>query len=701
LRQTKIAAAAPPPISVEGVRPRVISAARPPNAAAASLRQSAAVGETYLNDLLTGGLLEVAGVRVPDQEFDLRPDRRWGRSTRRAFAFLFVVLVLGIGGGGTWYWWTEKQKREAVARLQTEAKTALGTGDFAGLETSKAKLKSALDKDETNLLTYAYIVETAGLEALLYGTDTASGVDTAIKAIGKDIQPGDPGSRELVIGRAAVELSRLSSLQAAPQTVAEVIKMLDDYLAKNEGDKWARWLKARALLAAGDRSGAKAALKAAAAEPDGLPLAMIDQADLLVDEGALKEAFDLYDKVLKIAKDHPLAVLGKSLARAESSLQSEEAINDLKVTLEKNLGPRVAAYKNLGLAFAQAAIEDYPRSVESLKLATGSHPPQEPRFLARVAWAHFARGELAAAAAARNGIKWYRPKPQDDPTVVLVDAALLLASGLPNKALDVATKIEGVRPRLLRAYADLDLGKAKDALTELDWVLDKAPDNLEAQVLRAETKMVSGTERERIATTDVLEKLARKTKSKLGRHALGIAYFIIGDPKNAQPQLEQALQVTDEEPNPVAYRTRTALADILLAQNNIEGAGKQIDEAVKLNPGYYPALALQPKIVLKNGEPEKALEYLSEYTSKLAKDHAAPPPAVLLLNAEALCARKDAKASDKDEAEKLLAAIKDKIQPPTEVGRVAAICDPKLPEKLGVPSETGAPKPQNKGRRRR
>jgi tetratricopeptide (TPR) repeat protein len=52
----------------EAVRPRVVPTARPQNAAQASLRQSAAVGENYLNDLLTGGLLDVAGVRVPEVE---------------------------------------------------------------------------------------------------------------------------------------------------------------------------------------------------------------------------------------------------------------------------------------------------------------------------------------------------------------------------------------------------------------------------------------------------------------------------------------------------------------------------------------------------------------------------------------------------------------------------------------------------------
>src|SRR6185503_4998493 len=152
--------------SGEMVRPRIVQSAKPQNAAAASLRQSAAVGESYLNDLLTGGLLDVAGVRVPDADFDLRPDRRWGRSTRRAFIFLFVVLVLGIGGGGTWYWWTEKQKAEAVARLQKEAQTAIPLGDFQGCETCLKKLGEALERDKTSLVTYGYFAECAGLEAL-------------------------------------------------------------------------------------------------------------------------------------------------------------------------------------------------------------------------------------------------------------------------------------------------------------------------------------------------------------------------------------------------------------------------------------------------------------------------------------------------------------------------------------------------------
>ncbi len=696
------ATAAPPPsVLPEGVRPRVIGASKERNAAAQALRQSAAVGENYLNELLTGGLLDVAGVRVPDADFDLRPDRRWGRSTRRAFVFLFVVLILGIGGGGGWYWWSEKKKAEAVATLQQESKKAIGAGDFAGLELSISKLDEAIKMDPGNILSYAYVAEVTGLESLLYGTD-ADRVDAAIRDVVHQIKDGEPGSRELVIGRAAVELSRLAKLQAPATTLGEVTKLLDGYLAKNDGDKWAKWLKARVLLANGERKAGRGTLKVAAEGEDGLPVAMIDLADLDVDDGNLDEAFALYDKVLAKAKDHPLAVLGKSLARAESGVQTTDAIEDLNVKLEKNYGPRVTSYRNLALALADVGIEDYAHSLEALRKAHASKSmPTEPRFLARIAQAYLERGSLSLAAQYRTPIAWYgKGKPEDDPVVKLFDAGLDLAGGLPSKALDKAGKLVGVRAEILRAYSDIDLGKAKDAVDEMDAVLKTAPENLEAEILHEWARALAGFEaksdKDKTAGLDALEKLARKAKTKLGRHALGMAYYQMGDLKNAQTQLELAVaELSDEEPNPLAYRTRTALADILLSNNDAAGASKQLEQALDPatgNHGYLPARAMQAKVMLKNGDADHALELLEPLT----KEDGAMTPASQLTLAEALCSHKSASAKDKSDAEGILTDLKDKVQPPTEVGRVAAICDPKLPEKLGVPvpaADGAAPKP--------
>jgi tetratricopeptide (TPR) repeat protein len=688
--------APPPPVSIEGVCPRVIPQAKPQNAASAALRQSAAVGENYLNDLLTGGLLDVAGVRVPDSDFDLRPDRRWGRSTRRAFIFLFVVLVFGIGGGGTWYWWSEKQKAEQVALLQREAKAAIGGGEYAGLETSITKLREALEKDKKNRLSLAYFAEAASLEALLYGTDNSL-ADPAIKSA-KTFDPGEDGEQQLVIARAAADLARLTNTPTRDATLADVRKGLDEYLAKHADDPWAIWLKARALLAAGNRNDGRALLgKAVAADKAGFVLAMIDTADLLADEGKVDEAIALYDKVLALSPKHPLAVVGKSLARAESTVDADKAIEDLNTQLGEMRSPRIDAYKELAKALANAKLESYASA--NLALTTSvAKPPVDPRFWADVTWAYLQRGELDLAAKARGNIA---PYAGTDPAVVLVGAGFVLATGLPDKALDIASKLEGVRAGVVRAYADLDLGKAADAVTETEKILALSPGNIEAQILHAEAQMISGTGKVRAAATEELEGLARKANSKLGRHALGMAYYLLGDLKNAQPQLEAAVtDIKEETPNPLSYRTRTALADILFKNNDLAGAQKQLEEAFKTNSGFFPSLALSAQLSVKT-DPDHAIELLGTIANETTLT-----PQMKLVLAEAIATHKlDVNKKpcacpteqEKGNARKLLEEIKDAIQPASEVGRVAALIDPKLPAELGVPTPDGTPAPDKSG----
>jgi tetratricopeptide (TPR) repeat protein len=736
-------------MSIEGVRPRIVSGHKQANAAAASLRQSAAVGESYLNDLLTGGLLDVAGVRVPDSEFDLRPDRRWGRSTRRAFIFLFVVLVLGIGGGGTWYWWSEKQKGEAVARLQKDAKKAIGNGEFGfydtsnpdshGLEAAIGKLNEALQRDNRNLLTFAYYVEVTGLEALLYGTELER-VDVAIKGIGKDITPGDAGERELVIGKAAVELARLYTLdpQAASAALGEVNKLLDGYIAKHDSDKWARWLKGRALLAAGERKAAASQFKVASEGDDGVLLAMIDRADLHIDDGQLEDGLGLYKRAAERSKSHPLIVLGRSLARAESTFEEEQVIPELneKFNLSK-IPPKSAAYRFLALALANLASDDYAKAIDSLKkaeTATGK-PPGEPRFWARVAWTHLLLGDLASGAAARLKVVWYSKNPEANPSVQLVDAGLLLASGLPAKALEVAEKIEGPRPRLLRVYANLDLGRYKDALTEAEALRKSAPQSVEAQILAAQAKMMAATnDRERSELADALEKLARKTNGKLGRHALGVAWLAAGNISNAKTALEAAINdVSDTSPNPLAYRTLTALAEVALAEKDLATAGKYLDWALdpdpthrpelvlsnkvsikaldgnkkrtpyadflKANSGFFPTRAMQAKVVLRNQEPDRALELLAPILKE--SGNGAVTPTVNLVLAEALITRKKSSDKDKAQAKSILIELKNaNTAPLAELARIAALIDPKLPKELELPEGDDAGAAERGGAKR-
>ncbi|HTJ42616.1 MAG TPA: tetratricopeptide repeat protein [Kofleriaceae bacterium] len=709
------------PAPAGGVRPRVIPAAKPVNAAAASLRQSAAVGEQYLNDLLTGGLLDVPGVRVPDMDYDINPGKRWGRSSKRAFIFLFALLVLGTGAGVTWYYWSEQKKAEELALHRKTSNDSIGTASAEGLEKSMTELGKALELDPSSTLTFAEVAQTASLQHLLYAPalpDVAA-ITKAINAAAQDItKPEQEGYRELVIARAALALSNLGQDANPAETLVRTRKDLETWLGNgHDGDRWARWLLARVDLAQGQRSKALSGFRAAAGakgEAERLIPAMVDEADLLVDDGSITDGLALYDEALAIAKDHPLALMGKALAQTDSSAAASKAISDLSVPLEKETGARLAAYRHLWLALANYTLEYYVPAKEELDRAS-SAGITEPRFLARLALAHAIAGDLAGAAKARAAVTWFPPKPdvkpETDPEVALADASLLLASGLPARALDVA-KGDTLRAQLLRGQALIDLGKPKDALADLDAAAKAAAGTVEVEILDQEAHALAGTGKDRDAALAALDGLARK-KTRLGRHAQGVALLAAGNAKDAKERLEQALaDITDEQPNPVSYRTHTALAQLALAADppDLEYAAKHLDAAATANPGYLPALALNAKLYLRAGKPDEALDNLSRVMNE--KD--AITTDSLLVLAEALATRthtdpqtkKDTTEQDKADAKAALQQAKDAGAPPAEVGRIAALIDPGLPAEMGVPAPpptpgSGAPPPPGHGPKRR
>jgi len=240
----------------------------------------------------------------------------------------------------------------------------------------------------------------------------------------------------------------------------------------------------------------------------------------------------------------------------------------------------------------------------------------------------------------------------------------------------------------------------RDALKEADAVLKKSPDSMEAKILREQARMESTEGKERAEATEALEKLARQAKNKIGRQALGAAHFANGNTKEAQTQLEQAVaDLSDEAPNPFAYRSYTALAEILLAAGDLPGARKQGEAAYKVNPGYFPGSGVLARVVVRQGDAERALELLQPMFGEL-KD--AVPPAMQLVYAEAIATKKGATASDRAAATEVLKKVKDQVPQP-ELSRVAAAIDPKLPKELGIPEPTApdAPKPNEPKRPKR
>lgn len=674
-----------------GVRPRVVPVEKPRDAAQASLRQSAAVGEHYLNNLLLGGLLDVPRVRVPDAHYDLSPGRRWGRSTVRMFIYLFVLLFMGIGGAGAWYFYAEKQKSEDVDRHIKGALALIEAGEYDALARADTETRAAIERDRDNSFAVALLAQITAMEVFLYGELNPAEVANAIDLAAQDIHgPGDEGYRELILARAAHTLAILPGMQEGGDArLADVKKQLEGWLDKYAEDHLARWLYGHALWAGGDRKGAETAFEQADKGGEGPVVATIALADIRLDNGRYDDARALYERALGRSK-HPWAYIGHSLALSERSVEIDKAVADLNVGIPGKRGPRIEAYKHLAMATALLAQEDYKSFAAELDKADGV---ADPRFLVRVALLRAQQGKLTDAARARADIRWYADKPQPDPLVGILDAELRLASGLARDAYSGVEKVDGLRASRLRGRALFDMGKAADAREELNEALKIAPKDLELQAWSEAAHFLAAEGDERKKADDALDSLGRNAKSNAVRVPHGIALAAVGRAANAREKLERSLKdVSDEYPNALAYRAHVAIAELDLAEGKAPSAIEHVKKALEENPGYLPAHDLMGRLLIDTA-PDQALPHLTEVVNA----------EVASVGAELAFARA-VMPSDKPEVKKAAAdalrRAKQKGATAEQLALVVPLVDPALAAELGVPADGGAVAKKRGGRHR-
>ncbi|HTE56066.1 MAG TPA: tetratricopeptide repeat protein [Kofleriaceae bacterium] len=666
------------------VRPRVVAGEKPRDAAQASLRQSAAVGEQYLNNLLVGGLLDIPRVRVPEMSFDLSPGRRWGRSTVRLFIYLFVILFMGIAGAGGWYWYAGKQRGEDVTRHIETALVQIDDGEYEGLARADQEARAAVERDRENTYSVALLAEVTALETFLYGEINPTEVQRAIELASQDIdQPTEKGYRELVLARAAHALSVLPTLEdAAEGRLTEVRRGLEKWLEGHADDLMARWLLGHALWAAGDRKGARAAFEQADKAGAGPAVASTSLGDILLDDGEFEKARAAYDRALARSPHHPWAFIGRSLTRSERSAEIQEAVADLNVGVAAKRGPRVEAWKQLATATVYLTQQDYEGFAKALDLAVNV---PEPRFLVRVGLHRVQEGQLSDAARARKDIRWYADKPQPDPLVIALDAELRLASGLPREAFAAMEKEPGLRAARLRGRALFDMGKWEEAVTELDQALQLSPRDLALQVWTESARLVVASGDDRRKTEDLLDSLGRQSKSKGARVPQAVALVKTGRRAAAREKLELSLKdVSTEYPNPLAYRAHQVLGEIDVADGKLESAAVHVDKALELNAGYLPAHDLACRLLAETA-PDKALPHCVE----VIKAEVASVPAELAF-VRAMTPAKS--AEDTKAAADALRRAKQKGAGPEELQEYIPLVDTALFAELGVPEPSAKDK---------
>jgi tetratricopeptide (TPR) repeat protein len=593
------------------VRPRVLPTGEKLDKGAASvaLRRSAAVGEDYLNDLLTAGLLDVPNVRVKPQDQAVVPDKVWGRSSRGLFAVLFIMLFVGVGGGTGYYLWQQQLVATAVSSHLRAARAQMKAGTHRSLHEGMEEALAALRLQEGSGEATAVWAQLASVNLLLYGEPGAPTIERAVSAASRALDQDDPGAMELAVARACLALATIDQVDD-DSTVAKLAQIRSDIAAATArfpSEPLFPWLEAVAALRAGQRDAARAALESADRGSDGPVAPRVTRADMLLDEGEFAEAFKIYDSVLQTAPGHPLALIGRSLSRSERSIEGAEAVADLNVGLAEPAGPRVQAWKALALAAAYRVLESYE---DLAKVLTVEDPPAEPRFLARLAMGKLDLGEVSAALELRTSIRWASLEPQLHPQVAVLDAELFVATGQPGAAVATIEGLEGLAAHLVRGRALLDLGRESDAAAEFDAALEIAPDEREAQVWQQAARLRASKSGRRKAQ-DALVSLGRQSKNKDVRTIHGLALLATGQAAGARKLLEQSVvDLSVEYPNPLAYRALVELANFDLDAGDIGAADARIAQAIELNPAYIPARGIVGRVKLLQGDAVAALEQL-------------------------------------------------------------------------------------------
>lgn len=573
---------------------------------------------------------------------------------------LLLALLLACGGGAS------------DPSPPSTIKVELVSATPAELAAARERVGQALVATPADGGLIAQLAYVDGLAALLYGTPVAQ------ERVFAPVAPGAPGYRAWVLGKVAYGLTTATK----PEQLASLASLLAELATSEARDPWYRWLEARVALLRGDRVAAARILQELT-----LPPARVDYALVLADEGKPREAA----RLLGDLGDNALAIVVEALLAVEQGRASSASLR--LGGLKGELPPRVAAFRALIDVHLHLGTNNPQRAAEVLaKLGRIRTPPNECAFWERVAWLHLQLGrnldrtnDHKIAGIARTHCAGLGKATGENQRLLVLDANLQLGLGRPDVALSLASRVPSLWGKVTRAYAELELGHPEAVPPLLaDPLAQALPDSDEHRIaelltLQAQAQLATGK-----ARLDALAKLEALTQSatfdQRARHALGAAYFAIGDLAAAQRELRLVVERTKETSvAPLAYRTHQLLAEIALATDDPGTAGQEIDRALEIHPGNVASYVIKGRVLLRAGDPDRALDTLAPLRKR-----GELVPAAKLVVAEALLTRTAPSAEQRAQARALVLEVVGKL-PPAEVGRVAALVDPKLPAELEVP----------------
>ena len=477
-----------------------------------------------------------------------------------AAAVLAVAAVTGYG-------LREYRISARVERHREVARQRMASGSYAGYQAAAEEYRRILSDRGADDATRAARARVLAAMAFEFGDP----VDPAARAVSA---LGDEGGEDAKVARIYVALTRGDLGRVRRQTETGNSASL-------------RYLRGRAALAS-DRFDEAARAIASAVERDpheplflhGLGLA---EAARHHDEAAL----EAYSRVLAESPNHVGTIIDRAalqIRRGRDPGQAESYLESVVSKLSADASPSELgrAYLALGeLRLGRGDLEGGRAMLIRASARRSSEQAGDAALGEGLAAAYLKAFELdAAETEARRAIAATRGRS----SAYLVLAEVALLRGRAEEALHDVDEAGLVRPEalLVRGRAFLALGRSDEAGADFDEALRRAPDLIEARVLRARVEITEGRAAQARRELERMEAAHRSPAAVA--EALATALLALGQPDRARYWFTRAV-----ERNPLALESRLELARLKLDEGQIDEARADLRSAVQANAEFMPA----------------------------------------------------------------------------------------------------------------
>jgi predicted Zn-dependent protease len=343
-----------------------------------------------------------------------------------------------------------------------------------------------------------------------------------------------------------------------------------------------KYLRGRALAAAGEVEAAIEAYQSASKAAPGFAAAQIELARQIGQQPEQRaQAIEMLDSLLEKKPDHVRALLARARLRAENAKALDLALADaqrVSVELKEKASAGQLGWASLLTARIARAKGDVKQMSAALDAAIASPPCCDDEFSYELA------GELQSLfrfAEAREQMKLALARRPKRPSYLQRIGRVLLALGKPKQAEPyiMAAPAHEPRTKLLRGRLAFALGRLQQAESALQQAVNDKGTGLEAQVYLALTRAKAGNRGSAIAALSSLR--SKHPRVDIVPQALGRVYLWEGDYGRAEAAFKSAWQLNALDP-----LTPTLLGYVSMERHDSTRARKRFERALRDHPSY-------------------------------------------------------------------------------------------------------------------